>query len=134
VLEQGLNPVLSVTESAAGPVEVVLRLQSPSATAPVGSGQGELRFDPARLTLVGASLPDGVAGAWNEVEPGRVRFASVSPAGLPDGSLLVLRFAARERLRAEWFAVQVEEVTAAAGFTNLTSIVVPRDHPHLVFQ
>jgi hypothetical protein len=98
----------TVTADEAGP-RVELRLaRAPSAPA-VGSFAGELRFDPGTLALAGGEVPAGLLVLWNEVEPGRVRFAGASTEGFGDGPVLVLRFRGRGGVPADAFGVRLEE-------------------------
>ncbi|HEX2079834.1 MAG TPA: cohesin domain-containing protein [Longimicrobium sp.] len=126
-LEPGIHPVL-VVAAAEGGAQVELHLRRVQVQGRVASYQGELRYDASVLRLRGAQLPAGVAGAWNEVEPGRVRFAGAAPGGVPDGAVLTLRFAASAPPVRESFAVAMEEVVAH-DFADLTASVSRAEHP-----
>jgi hypothetical protein len=127
-LGPGIHPVL-VVDARADSARVELHLRRVQVSARVASYQGELRYDPATLTLAGAQLPGGVAGAWNEVAPGRVRFAAAASAGVGDGAVLTLRFAAATAPVRESFQLVMEEVVASEGFADLTEQVSARMHP-----
>jgi hypothetical protein len=126
-LGPGIHPVL-VVAPAEGGARVELHLRRVQVQGQVASYQGELRYDAAALRLAGAQLPAGVAGAWNEVQPGVVRFAGAAPAGLPDGAVLTLRFAASSPPVRESFELAMEEVVAH-DFANLTQSVSRAEHP-----
>lgn len=115
----GVRPAVAVAAEAGGGSRVEVRLERDAAAPQVGSFQGELRFDPAALTLAGAELPAGLVGAWNQVEPGRVRFAGVSPNGLAGGAVLVLRFTSRAPVAPNQLQVRLEEVFAVDGRSRL---------------
>jgi hypothetical protein len=103
-----VRAVAAVAAGEGGP-RVELRLaRAPSAPA-VGSFSGELRFDPGTLTLDGGEVPAGLLVLWNQVEPGRVRFAGASTEGFGDGAVLVLRFRGRGAVPADAFRVRLEE-------------------------
>jgi len=114
-----VRSAVAVSAEAGGGSRVEVRLERDAAAPQVGSFQGELRFDPAALTLAGAELPAGLVGAWNQVEPGRVRFAGVSPNGLGGGAVLVLRFTSRAPVAPDQLQVRLEEVFAVDGRSRL---------------
>jgi hypothetical protein len=125
----GIHPVLVVPVEAGDSATVELHLLRVGVPDAVASFQGELRYDATRLKLARAAFPSGVAGLWNEVEPGRVRIASAAPEGLGNGAVVTLRFARGGAVDATAFSVAVEEVVAQREFSNLTSRVVVREHP-----
>lgn len=134
-LEQGIHPVLSIPaldRTGGGElVEIHLHLRSVDVEGPVASYQGEFRFDPDALSVIEGRFPEGLLGAWNEVEPGLVRFAGVSLEGLGEGAALTLTVETHRSLAAGDFQINVEEVVMAEGFTDLTDQVVRRDVPIL---
>jgi hypothetical protein len=125
--------VLSIPDLASSApgltLDISLHLEGVQIEKPVSSYQGELRFDPEALSVVAGKFPEGVMGAWNEVEPGRIRFAGVSINGLGDGAALQLTVQAKRALLAADFHVAMEEVTSADGFTDLTQKVVAQKAP-----
>ena len=125
----GIHPVL-VVAPAEGGAQVELHLRRVQVKAQVASYQGELRYDAGAMHLSGAQLPAGVVGAWNEVQPGHVRFAGVAPSGVGEGAVLTLRFAAAAQPARESFGLVMEEVVAP-DFADLTGRVSRPLHPLL---
>ncbi|HEX5871486.1 MAG TPA: hypothetical protein VFY65_13765 [Longimicrobium sp.] len=125
----GIHPVL-VVAPADGGAQVELHLRRVQVEAQVASYQGELRYDAGAMHLSGAQLPAGVVGAWNEVQPGHVRFAGVAPSGVGEGAVLTLRFAAAAQPARESFGLVMEEVVAP-DFADLTGRVSRPLHPLL---
>lgn len=134
-LEQGIHPVLSIPAldrtGGGALVEIYVHLRSVGVEGPVASYQGEFRFDPDALSVVEGRFPEGLLGAWNEVEPGLIRFAGISLEGLGDGVALTLTVDTHRALAARDFQINIEEVVRAEGFTDLTDQVVRRDAPIL---
>jgi hypothetical protein len=129
-LPPGVHAVVVVAAVAAGsPAEVQLHLRRQGVETPLASYQGELRYDVESLTVTGGSFPAGVAGAWNEVEPGRIRFAAASLDGLPGTLALTLQATPRGEIGETAFQVQMEELVGAAAYENLTPRFVQRAHP-----
>lgn len=126
-LGPGIHPVL-VLAAGDGGARVELHLRRVQVEAQVAGYQGELLYDATGLRLDGAQFPAGVAGAWNEVQPGRVRFAGAAPAGVPEGAVLTLRFTASSPPLRESFGLVMEEVVSS-GFANLTGRVSRPEHP-----
>ncbi|HYW12537.1 MAG TPA: hypothetical protein VE871_11300 [Longimicrobium sp.] len=130
VLAPGVHAVVVVVPVEAGsPAEVQLHLRRQGVATPLASYQGELRYDVERLSVTGGSFPAGVAGAWNEVEPGRIRFAAASLDGLPGTLALTLQATPRGEIGEAAFEVRMEELVGAAAFENLTPRFVQRAHP-----
>jgi hypothetical protein len=125
----GIHPVL-VVAPAEGGAQVDLHLRRVQVEVSVASYQGELRYDAGAMRLSSAQLPAGVVGAWNEVQPGRVRFAGVAPSGVGDGAVLTLRFAAASQPARESFGLVMEELIAP-DFAELTDRVSSPLHPVL---
>lgn len=131
VLSPGVHAVIVVALAAAGqPAEVQLHLRRAGVETAIASYQGELLYDVSRLTVQGASFPSGVAGAWNEVEPGHIRFAAAGMDGLGGSLALTLRAVPRGEIAASSFRVIMTELIGAASYENLTSRFVRREHPH----
>ena len=128
-LGPGIHPVLVLAARTPESARVELHLKRVQVTAQVASYQGELTYDAARMKLSAAEFPAGLAGAWNEVEPGRVRFAAAAPSGVGDAAVLTLSFAATEKPSAEHFTLAMEEVVASEEFADLTPQVAQRPHP-----
>lgn len=129
-LAPGVHAVVVVAPVEAGsPAEVQLHLRRQGVATPLASYQGELRYDVARLAVTGGSFPAGVAGAWNEVEPGRIRFAAASLDGLPGTLALTLQATPRGEIGEASFEVRMEELVGAAAFEDLTPRFVQRAHP-----
>ena len=130
ILPPGVHAVVVVAPAAAGaPAEVQLHLRRQGVESPLASYQGELRYDVSRLTVQGGGFPAGVVGAWNEVEPGRIRFAAAAPEGLGGTLALTLRATPRGEIGESAFQVRLDELGGAAGFENLTARAVQREHP-----
>lgn len=130
VLTPGVHAVVVVASPAPGSApEVQLHLRREEVPTPIASYQGELRYDVSRLTVQGGAFPAGVVGAWNEVEPGRIRFAAAAPEGLAGSLALTLRATPRGAMDASAFQVRMEELVGAAAFENLTPRFVQREHP-----
>jgi hypothetical protein len=128
-LGPGIHPVVVLANQTGSSARVEVRLKKVEVPGTIASYQGELGFDTQGLTLVGAELPQGVMGAWNETRPGVVRFAGAAMNGIGDGPVLVLRFTAKGTVKADAFTIRMEEVVASNDFTNLTAKVIAREHP-----
>lgn len=131
-LGQGIHPVLVVTPLAAGESRVELVLRRVDVAEQVASVQGEITYDVARMRLQSAEIPQGIMGAWNEVAPGRIRFAGLKVEGLGDGAVLALRVQARAPLAADAFTVTLSELTEAATLGNITARAAQAPHPTLL--
>ncbi|HYR08445.1 MAG TPA: hypothetical protein VEQ60_11770 [Longimicrobium sp.] len=130
ILPPGVHAVVVVTPAAPGsPAEVQLHLRREGVQTPIASYQGELRYDVSRLTVQGGSFPAGVVGAWNEVEPGRIRFAAASLEGLAGTLALTLRATPRGEIGESAFQVRMDELVGTTAFENLTPRFVHREHP-----
>lgn len=130
VLAPGVHAVVVVLPGTAGnPAEVQLHLRRQGVETPIASYQGELRYDVARLTVQGGAFPAGAVGAWNEVEPGRIRFAAAAPDGLAGSLALTLRASPRGELEKSAFQVRMEELVGTRAFEDLTPRFVERAHP-----
>lgn len=112
--EPAIQPTLLVSEPAAGQARVELVLRRVEMPEQIASYQGEITYDRAAMRLVRAEVPAGLTGMFNEVEPGRIRFAGVKVEGVGDGPVLVLHVAPSRPLAAEQFRVSVTEVSSAA--------------------
>lgn len=130
-LGPGIHPVLVVADRTGSTVRMELYLSRVDVPALIGSYQGEIGYDTGALTLARAELPRGITGAWNEVSPGKVRFAGVTLQGVAGGPVLVLNFTARGPVAAEGFTVRMKEVAAAGDYSDLAPRVVSRAHPVL---
>ncbi|HEX6370699.1 MAG TPA: hypothetical protein VF006_17385 [Longimicrobium sp.] len=129
-LAPGVHAVVVVAPAAPGsPAEVQLHLRRQGVETPIASYQGELRYDASRMTVQGGSFPAGVMGAWNEVEPGRVRFAAAAPDGLSGSLALTLRATPKGEIGESAFQVRMDELVGAAAFEDLTPRFVQRAHP-----
>lgn len=124
VLAPGVHAVVVVS-----PAEVQLHLRREGVETPIASYQGEMRYDVSRLTVQGGSFPSGVMGAWNEVEPGRIRFAAAAPEGLQGSLALTLRTTPRGEVGESAFQVRMDELVGAASFEDLKPRFVERAHP-----
>jgi hypothetical protein len=130
VLTPGVHAVVVVAPGTGGSAtEVQLHLRRQGVATPIASYQGEMRYDVSALTVQGGSFPAGVVGAWNEVEPGHIRFAAVATEGLPGTLALTLRATPRGEIGESAFRVRMEELVGAASFENLTPQFVAREHP-----
>ncbi|HYW13736.1 MAG TPA: hypothetical protein VE871_17370 [Longimicrobium sp.] len=119
--EPGIHPTLVVSEPAAGQARVELVLRRVEMAEQIASYQGEITYDRASMQLRRAEVPAGITGLFNEVSPGRIRFAGVKVDGLGAGGVLVLHVTPTRPLAAEHFRVTITEVAA----TSLT-ILTPR--------
>jgi hypothetical protein len=133
-LGQGIHPVLVVTPLAVNESRVELVLRHVDVTEQVASVQGELTFDVDRVRLQSAEIPQGIVGAWNEVAPGRIRFAGLRVNGLGDGAVLALRVQTSVPLAAEAFSVTLSELTDASTLGNMTARAARAPHPALILQ
>lgn len=131
-LGQGIHPMLVVTPLPSGESRVELVLRRVNVTEQLAGVQGELTYDTARMRLQSAEIPQEIVGAWNEVAPGRIRFAVLKVEGLGDGAVLALRVQASAPLTSEVFSVKLTEVTEAATLGNITARVTQAPHPALV--
>lgn len=127
--EAGIHPVLIVAAESGDEATVELLLKRVDMQSTVASYQGELEYETGALTLVNATIPAGITGTWNEVEKGRVRFAGVALAGIGEGAVLTLRFAARSTVDAGVFRLSIEEITATENFLDLTDTVHQAERP-----
>ncbi len=118
----GLYPQIAVSGPASSS-EVKLSLLRKPAGVRLGSYQGELRYDPAVLTLERWSLPAGTEGVVNDETAGKIRFVASAVEGVGEVPLLSLRFTRRGSVDAKSFAVSFEEVSAAEDFSDLTPLV-----------
>ncbi|HEX7243688.1 MAG TPA: hypothetical protein VF263_25600 [Longimicrobiaceae bacterium] len=125
----GIHPVIVLAGEGGGTAVVRLHLRRVQVDGAISSYQGEVSYDTRALTLSRAELPQGVAGAWNEPAPGRVRFAGASPQGVGDVPVLTLHFRTRGPVEGSGFRVKMEEVVSAIGFRSLSARVVRRDPP-----
>jgi Cohesin domain len=118
----GLYPSMKVSSSH-GTATVSLGLRQVPGGLTFASYQGEVTYDPQKLTFQSAELPDGVFGAANLVSPGHVRFAGTSLDGTAGASVLTMRFATKTTVAKEAFSVSFEEVTEAADMADVTAQV-----------
>lgn len=130
-LGPGIHPVLVVESQRDGRAVLQLHFERVDVAADIASLQGELRYDAQRMTLEEATFRPGLAGAWHQGEPGRIRFAAATLDGLGEAPALTLTFAAAAGVRATDFAVAMEELVARETFAPLTAQVVPYEHPRL---
>lgn len=112
--EPGIHPTLVVSGPGAGPARVELVLRRVEIAEQIASYQGEITYDRASMQLVRAEIPGGITGLFNEVAPGRIRFAGVKVEGVGDGPVLVLHVTPARPLAAEHFGVRITEVSAAS--------------------
>jgi hypothetical protein len=133
-LSPGIHPVLFAAEEG-GRSRVEVRFIRVGVPTRIASYQGELRLDTNRVSLVAATLPEGLVGAWHPVDSGRLRFAGASLDGLVDtGAVLVLEVDSAAPLEAGVFSLDVEEMVATDGFADLTPQLAVRAHPILVVR
>lgn len=132
-LGPGIHAILSVPELGAVPsdsstVSATLNFLRVDVEGAIASYQGEVHFDDAALEVVAVTFPPEVMGAWNVIEPGRLRFAGLVANGLSTPLAMKLELVARRPLEASDFRrIVVEEITAATTFRNLTGEVVEHD-------
>lgn len=121
--EAQVTPRVTATV-AAGETRLEVRLVSAPGVGAIASVQGEVQLPAGSRPVAAAEFAAGVVGAWNEAEPGRIRFAGVAAQGLGEAPVFVLRLpgaVAAERVR-----VVLEEAVGADGFRKL---VVGRPAP-----
>jgi hypothetical protein len=111
--EPGIHPVLVVASGEGENATVELHLKRVQVTDRVASFQGELKYDVTQVTLTGTTIPAGITGAFNETEPGTLRFAGVSVDGIEAGSVLTLSVRAAAPVTAEAFELRMQEIVAA---------------------
>jgi len=128
-LGPGIHPVVVVAGKSGTVTQVELQLRRIQVEDKVSSYQGQLEYDTGKLTLEGAELPNGISGAWNEIAPGKIRFAGATLEGIADAVVLTMRFTAKGNVQASAFKVRMEEVVASTEFRNLTSQVVSSEQP-----
>ena len=129
-LAPGIHPVVVVTGRSGDTTTLELRLHQVGVKAIVASYQGQLGFDGGAVRVAGARVPDGIAGAWNEVQPGRVRFAGAALDGIGERPMLVLRAVSAAPVEAATFTLEMEEVVSAGGgFENVTARVQRQPNP-----
>lgn len=131
-LEPGIHLILSAPDmdpTGGGVTHLRIHLKAVELPAGIASYQGELRFDPDVISVLGGRVPEGLMGVWHEVEPGRVRFAGVSMEGIGDEAVLVLELESERALRSTDFEGVVEEVVSTEEFTEVTREVVERERP-----
>lgn len=128
-LAPGIHPIVVLAGINAGTTDVQLHLRRVQVDATISSFQGELSYDTNAMTLKGAELPQAVMGAWNEIAPGKVRFAGAALEGVADAPVLTLHFEAKQAVQGNAFGVKMEEIVAATDFHSLTTQVVQREQP-----
>jgi hypothetical protein len=135
-LPPGIHPVISVPDAqewqAGQPSRVALHLIAVEVDEGVNSAQGDLFYDHEELDLQEVKFPQGLMGAWNEVEEGHVRFAGISLDVIGDRPVLEMSISSARPLQARDFEVRLDEIVTAEGFENLTNLVSERDVPVLV--
>lgn len=116
-LPAGVHPIVSIPglENAQPGSTLLLRihLHSVQMEDEVASYQGVFTFDPEAIEIQGGSFPDGVLGAWNQVETGKVRFAGAVLEGIGSRPALELRIRLRRIPTERDFSVELEEMVAA---------------------
>ena len=117
--------VSAVADSGATRVEV--RLTTAPGVGAVASFQGIVQLPAGTPPVAAGEFPAGIVGAWNEVEPGRVRFAGVATQGLTQPLVLVLRVPGA--LAGETVRVALEEAVGADGFRKLNVGRPAPSHP-----
>lgn len=110
--EPGIYPVLVVAGQEGDAATVELHLKRVDVTDEVASFQGELTYDAARMTVTGTEIPAGITGAFNETEPGVLRFAGVSLDGIERGAVLRLQLRAAAPVTADAFELRMQEIVA----------------------
>lgn len=133
--EPGIHPLLSApgwSSLAGGPLLVRLELKSVEVPGSIASYEGTLRYNAEKIQLNRASVPEGLTGVFNEIEPGMIRFAGVSLDGMGGLPILLLEVESDIPISPEDFQVELQEIIGSEGFNDLTDRVVPRSHPVLI--
>ncbi|HEX2092061.1 MAG TPA: hypothetical protein VHG28_06645 [Longimicrobiaceae bacterium] len=128
-LGPGIHPVVVLAGGSGNTADVQLHLRRVQVESGIASYQGEFTYNVRSLTLRSAELPRGIAGAWNETAPGKIRFAGAALEGVGDRPVLVLHFDTRGAIGAADFGVKIEEVVGSSDFRSLSSRLVVRDQP-----
>ena len=127
-LPAGVHPVISIpgleTATVGGTVLLRVHLHSVEMQDDVASYQGVFGYDPAAIEIQGGSFPEGVLGAWNQVETGRIRFAGAVIEGIGTRPVLELRGRLKRLLTQDDFFVELEEIVAAEKLEVMTQNVV----------
>lgn len=120
----GIYPSIEVGTPAASTTPVQVHFRRVKTDARIGSFQGEVVYRTELGTVARAELPEGITGSWNEVEPGRLRFAGAAVGPVADGAVLTLYLQGGRAPRDADFTLKIEEITAPDQFSNLTSMIV----------
>lgn len=130
-LPPGIHPIVSIPglETAVVGSSITLRvhLHSVDIEDEVASYQGVFVYEPDVLEIQTGSFPDGILGAWNQIEPGRIRFAGAVLEGIGTRPILELRGRLKRMPAKDDFFVQIEEVVAAEKLVVMTNDVVLAD-------
>jgi hypothetical protein len=139
--EPALEPIMPLTAEGVrvAVVEqdsstIVVRLDAMN--QPVGSVQGEIGFDPSVLRVLEVTAVTSAYAAINsgQLDAGRIRFATFSPAALPLGDLLRLRVVRLGALAGAGVTVRLEAVGTPEGLAIAADRLRPaqgvfRAHP-----
>jgi hypothetical protein len=133
-LRPGFHPVLSSPElsewTAGAPVFLRFHLVDVDVGADVQSIQGELRYDAKVMEPIALEFPEGILGAWNEVEPGTIRYAGVAVDGVGDRAFFELLVEAKRPIQRHHLKMTVEEVVGTLGeetFRDVTPQVAAQE-------
>lgn len=122
----GIHPSIVVGKTSGAVTQVEVHLRRVQTDARIGSFQGEIGFRSDLGAVVGAVLPEGVTGSWNEVAPGRLRFAGAALGPVADGAILSLAIEGSRVPKVSDFTLKIEEITAPDQYSNLTSLLVEK--------
>lgn len=120
----GIYPSIKVGTPAASTTPVQVHFRRVRTAARIGSFQGEIVYRSELGGIARAELPEGITGSWNEVAPGRVRFAGAAVGPVADGAVLTVYLQGGGAVRDADFTLKIEEITAPDQFSNLTSLIV----------
>lgn len=124
----GIYPTVVVAPSNDGTTRVEIRLERVGIDSRIAGFQGELAYRAGEITIVRAELASGAAGSWYHSAPGRARFAGAALDGIGDGALVTFYVTQARAVRASDFALEIDELTSAGSFSDLTALVVaPKD-------
>ena len=127
-LPAGFHPIVSIpgleTATVGGTVLLRVHLYAVDMEDEVASYQGVFRYEPEVLEIQGGSFPEGVLGAWNQIEPGTIRFAGAVIEGIGTRPVLELRGRLKQIPSQDDFFVELEEIVAAEKLEVITQDVV----------
>lgn len=127
-LPAGIHPIVSIpglaTATVGGTVLVRVHLHAVEVEDEIASYQGIFRYDPDVIEIQSGSFPEGVLGAWNQLESGTLRFAGAVVEGIGTRPIIELRGRLKRIPGQGDFLVELEEIVAADKLQVMTKEVV----------